>query len=123
MTKAEQTIALHAAGQNCAQAVLGAFCESYQLSPEEASRLSAFFGGGMRIGSTCGAATGALMVLGLQFGGENNRQCTASREFLQAFTHTFGTLNCRELLRQHPKSEICPAVIQFAAQYLEEHCK
>jgi C_GCAxxG_C_C family probable redox protein len=52
---------------NCSQAVLTAFCEEYGLSTALARRLALGFGGGMgRSGKTCGAVTGAYMVLGLK---------------------------------------------------------
>lgn len=123
MSYAERAVALHRAGSNCAQSVLGSCCAQFHLDAETACRLGAFFGGGMRMGETCGAVTGALMALGLQFGGRNNRQSPASRQFLQSFQAQFGSFQCRELLQKGPKSEICPALIRFSAQYVEEHCK
>ena len=48
---------------NCAQSVLMPFAEELGLTPEQANAISAHFGSGMRVGATCGAATGALMAL------------------------------------------------------------
>ena len=50
---------------NCCQAVLVTFADRLGLTPEQANALGAHFGSGMRHGSTCGAVSGALMVLGL----------------------------------------------------------
>ena len=58
-----------ARGFNCAQAIFSAFAEQHGVTSEFALRLSAPFGAGMgREGEACGALTGALMVLGLQYG-------------------------------------------------------
>ncbi len=119
MNYAAKATQLHESGCNCCQAVLMSCCEKLGLAQEQAYHLAAFFGAGMRNGEVCGAASGALMALGLQYGDENNRQCGKSREFLDAFRKEHGTLLCRDILAQHQK-KICPALIQFAAQYLED---
>ena len=62
------------------------------------------------------------MALGLAYGDENNRQSTKSQEFLKAFKEEFGTLLCREILAKHEK-KMCPAMIRFAAKYLEDEFK
>ena len=51
---------------NCAQSVLIPKWEEMGLDHDMAKRLSKNFGVGMKIGSTCGAITGGLMVLGLK---------------------------------------------------------
>ena len=65
---------------------------------------------------------GALMALGLQYGDENNRQCDRSKVFLKAFEQQFGSLLCRELLAKHQK-KMCPTLIEYCANYLEEEFK
>lgn len=51
---------------NCAQAILSTYCEAFGLERNLALRLAQGFGGGMaHMGKTCGAVTGAYMVLGL----------------------------------------------------------
>ena len=51
---------------NCAQSVLIAFSEKLNFDKNLASSISCGFGGGMgRLQKTCGAVTGALMVLGI----------------------------------------------------------
>jgi C_GCAxxG_C_C family probable redox protein len=49
---------------NCAQAVLGAFCEESGLDINIAFKLANGFGGGIRCGETCGAVSGAVMAIG-----------------------------------------------------------
>lgn len=51
------------------------FADRLGLTPEQANALGAHFGSGMRHGSTCGAVSGALMVLGLL--GCDEKQSTA----------------------------------------------
>ena len=68
MSYQEKATELHESGCNCCQAVLGACCEKWKLDPDTAYRLGAFFGAGMRRGEVCGAATGALMALGMEYG-------------------------------------------------------
>lgn len=118
-TKAAQ---LHGEGCNCCQAVIMSYAGEMGLTEDQAYRLGAFFGSGMRRGEVCGAASGALMALGLQYGDENNRQCDKSRAFLDAFQKEFGSILCREILKEHQK-RLCPTLIQFAANYLEDELK
>ena len=68
MTKQEKLEALRAdtsVHYNCCQSVLIPFCRECGISEETAYRLGSQFGGGMKMGSVCGAVTGALMVLGM----------------------------------------------------------
>ena len=119
MSNAEKAVQFHTEGCNCCQAVIMSCCDAYGITEEQAYHLGAFFGGGMRIGEVCGAVSGALMGLGLKYGDENNRQCGCSKEFLAAFKAEFGSVICREILAKHQK-KICPALIHYAAKYLEE---
>jgi len=106
MGKAQQAVALHGRGCNCAQAVLCAFAGELGLEEQSALRIATGFGGGMgRTGSTCGAVTGAYMVLGLARGmrdpEEKNRKdatYTLVREFAERFQKKQGAVGCRELL-------------------------
>lgn len=118
----EKAFALREAGENCAQAVLGCCCGDVGLDPDTASHMAAFFGGGMRQGETCGVASGALMALGMRYGDENNRRCDKSVKFLRAFQSEFGALRCRELVgaEGQKKKDLCPVLIAWAADYLEE---
>ena len=73
MTKQEKLEALRAdtsVHYNCCQSVLIPFCRECGISEETAYRLGSQFGGGMKMGSVCGAVTGALMVLGMTGAGE-----------------------------------------------------
>jgi C_GCAxxG_C_C family probable redox protein len=93
-------------GMNCAQAVLTAFSEDLEFDVNSALAVSAGFGGGMgRLQETCGAATGAFMVLGIynsrKFISNSDRKehtYVMIQEFNARFTAIHKTNNCRLLL-------------------------
>ena len=105
MNRMEEAKKLHEGGFNCAQSVLAVFCENYGLDRETALKISAGFGGGMRCGEVCGAATGALMVIGLKEGHYRENDAPAKQfcyrktvEFMDVFRKRHGSLLCRDLL-------------------------
>ena len=106
MQREMEAAALHRKGCNCAQAVLAVFSEALQMNRETAMRVATGFGGGMgRSGNTCGAVTGAFMVLGLARGMRLAEDAAAKestyalvREFSRQFAQKHETLACRELL-------------------------
>ena len=79
---------------NCAQSVLVPFARQLGLTEEQAFALGAHFGSGMRHGSTCGALSGALMVLGLLGFGEEQ-----AHALLRDFRARHGALDCAHLLK------------------------
>lgn len=68
MTEKEKALDYFGRHFHCSQAVLAAFADRCGLTEEQALKLGACFGSGMRKGEVCGACTGALMVLGLLYG-------------------------------------------------------
>ena len=55
-------------GYNCAQSVLMAYSDLYEIEKETAAKLATSFGGGMgRLREVCGAVSGMFMVLGLHY--------------------------------------------------------
>lgn len=81
---------------NCAQSVLLPFAPDAGLTEEQAFRLSANFGSGMKMAATCGAITGGLMVLGL-FGVEDGASIGGYYRALRESHNNL--LNCADLLR------------------------
>ena len=81
---------------NCAQSVLIPFAEDFGMSREEAFRVAANFGAGMRMGSVCGAVTGALMALGLA--GKDDPAVVSELVRKVKGNHE-GLIDCRDLLR------------------------
>jgi C_GCAxxG_C_C family probable redox protein len=90
---------------NCAQSVLMCFAEELNLDEMTALKISAGFGGGMAMAETCGAVTGAYMVLGLksQSEGKTVQEIKASakasvKRFNEVFIARHGSLKCKKLL-------------------------
>jgi C_GCAxxG_C_C family probable redox protein len=94
----------HEQGFNCAQSVLCVFAEDYGLSEHLALKLASSFGGGMRMAATCGALTGALMVLGLAKGfaeadvDRKEQVKNLTIEFLARWKKVIGANDCKEIL-------------------------
>jgi C_GCAxxG_C_C family probable redox protein len=113
---------------NCAQAVFSAFAEDVGIDENTALKMSACFGGGMRCGEVCGAATGALMVLGMKYGSgaENdldNKRLIGQKttEFIKRFKDKNETLLCREILKKGAGGRIgCGNAVSSAVEILED---
>lgn len=93
-------------GWNCAQAVVKAWPELYAGCESAALKLSFGFGGGMgRLQETCGAVTGAFMVIGLFRGSEHPDDAARDisvleiREFRRRFNELHNSLRCIDLIR------------------------
>ena len=122
MTKQEKMLELRAdtaVHYNCAQSVLIPYARECGMDEETAGRLGTHFGGGMRMGSVCGAVTGTLMVLGAMGFGEEE-----SRRLLREFRERNGSVNCNELLRSaHERGEErkahCDRMIEECVAFLE----
>ncbi len=140
MSDAEKAVELFRAGCACSQAVLAIYGPRYGLAEEQALRVAAAFAGGMRMGETCGAVSGAFMVLGLAHCTGESRTAesraaayAAVLAFAQAFRTRNGSLACRELLgcdlstpagNQAAREKglfvtSCPRLVRDAAEILE----
>ena len=117
------------ANYNCAESVFRAFCEHLQLDvTPDALRAAAGFGGGISSKEgPCGAATGAVMVLGILAGRTDPAQDKKpmkdlTRAFLDQFIEKFGALSCGCLNPYEngtPESkENCHAITAGAAELL-----
>jgi C_GCAxxG_C_C family probable redox protein len=128
-------------GFSCSQSVLSAFAPDLGLDADAALRVSAAFGGGMgRTGGTCGAVTGALMVLGLKYGATAVNPAAKAltsaraREFMTRFQAHHGATVCAGLLGVNigtPEGHraardadlfktVCPGLAASAALILQE---
>lgn len=123
MNRMEETKGLRARTDihfNCCQSVLVPFAEACGLSKEEAYRLGAHFGAGMKHGATCGAVTGALMVLGMAGKGND-----AAAELMRRFREQNQALDCATLLRLasqrgEDRKCHCDRMVYEAVDLLEE---
>ena len=143
MNKVQHAVSTFQSGFNCSQAILRIYGPDYGLSPLDSLRVSCGFGGGMRRGDTCGAVTGALMVLGLRYGPQNTSDTSAKNhvyskviDFCSRYESRCGSIDCRDLLGcdistpqgvQHARNNnlfttVCPKMVQAAAEILEEMC-
>ncbi len=108
---------------NCAQSVIAAFADKTGLTEDQALRVSSCFGGGMGVGSVCGALTGALMVLGTLYPAldgptkASNRKIT--QEFIHRFEAQFGYIDCRDL-KANPAKTGTPIATELLGE--GKHC-
>jgi len=131
-------------GFSCSQAVAAAFAAEFGLDAATLLRVAALFGGGVaRSGGTCGAVSGALMVLGLKYGAvqpdpaAKERAYEHSREFLARFRARNGAVDCRDLLGHDfatPEGRtaikelkvtraVCPGLVASAVEILNDMLK
>lgn len=79
-----------------------AFGEGLGLDEATCAKVSCAFGGGIsHLGLTCGAVTGALMAIGLRYGGppeKKEQTYEIANEFVERFTRLHGSTNCTELV-------------------------
>lgn len=121
-------------GYVCSQAVFAAFSEEFDLPKEQALKIGACFGSGMRKAEVCGACTGALMALGLKYGEDKQKSNEACERFLDEFKKENGSYICRDLLEcdiSTPEGveyavsnglfrDFCPLMVESAAKICEE---
>ena len=106
MSEAKKADSQFEKGYSCAPSVLSAYSEQFGLEKELALKIACGFGGGIgHTGRTCGAVTGAVMVIGLKHGqananDEESRQETHKlvNEFIDRFEALHGSVECRELI-------------------------
>lgn len=90
---------------NCTQSVLLSYSREFNIDEMTALKIASGFGGGMAMGKTCGAVTGAYMVLGLKVQSDRKtiqeiktESKTAVRKFNELFIAKHGSLKCKKLL-------------------------
>jgi C_GCAxxG_C_C family probable redox protein len=111
---------------NCAETILWGANAVYDLGLDRnALRLASGFGGGMGIESTCGALTGAVMVLGRLFTRDRGHQSPRVKElcirFLEAYRARMGSIDCAPLKARYCSEELkCREVVLQSARILEE---
>lgn len=130
-------------GYNCAQAVLGAFCDETGMDFEEAMKLSSSFGGGIgRMREVCGSCSAMFMVAGIICGYTDPKDDKLKakhyalvQSLSNKFKERFNTIICRELLVniKHDTSSIptkrdeefykkrpCLRFVETSAQIIDE---
>ena len=141
MTHVEKANELFGRKFYCSQAVFAAFAEEFGMTEEQALKIGACFGSGMRKGEVCGACTGALMVLGLKYGQSHEEDLDsrlktneATDRFMNEFKKANGSYLCKELLdcdlateegrttalEKKLFTEFCPRMVQSAVKIVED---
>ncbi len=141
MERSEEAKEIFLKGHNCAQSVVLSFANDLKFSKELALKMAAGFGAGMgREQETCGAVTGAIMVLGLLKGEtvNNNDELKSQaygsvRELIRDFVAEFQTTRCRDLIGcdlstpegskqfedENKMETVCAGCVQKAVQIVE----
>ncbi|UCH21146.1 MAG: DUF2703 domain-containing protein [Deltaproteobacteria bacterium] len=139
--RVEATVQTYQTSYPCAQSLLSVYADEFGLDKEIALKVAAPFVGGMGMrGETCGAVTGAFMVLGLKYGGIKDRGTLVMEmqrllaEFVNKFEARHGSINCEKLLGVNIStpdgfktaaekgllSTLCPNLVRNAAEITEE---
>lgn len=127
---------------NCSQSTLGVFSEKFKIPFHLAVNLASGFGAGMSYqGKTCGAVTGAYMVIGLLSGEKFNEPEMVKEnayqlitKFNKHFISKFGSVNCNEILNidistpegleEGREKELftkkCPLIVQEAVAFIDK---
>ncbi len=141
MNRVEYAVSQFKSGLNCSQAIFSAYAGRFAVDEPTALKIASGFGGGMgRNAEICGVVSGALMVLGLCYGGCNADSETKEAVYarVRQFTERFKTRNqslvCRDLLgcdigtpaglEQARQKKLfattCVKLVRDAAEILEE---
>jgi C_GCAxxG_C_C family probable redox protein len=141
MDPVSRAVDLFKEGYSCTQAVLAAFGPAYGLSEEHALKLGRALGMGLVTGKTCGAVSGALLVLGLAGTPVDGNDKTAryraynqARDLMARFEAEQGATQCEALLGVNASTEaglaeareknlfttLCPRFVDTAARILKE---
>lgn len=138
----EKAVAFFNSGDNCAQAVIKAYCDLVGLTEKQAALVSVGFGGGIgRLRDNCGAFSAAVMLCGALEGKDGakkeHRPQTYARvqEVCRRFTARNGTINCAELLgrekgpeapvpddrtKEYYRRRPCARIIRSACQIIDD---
>ncbi|MEE8618858.1 MAG: C-GCAxxG-C-C family protein [Dehalococcoidales bacterium] len=142
MSRIEVAASCFKDGFSCSQAVFSTYATQLGLNHEAALKIAGAFGGGMgHMGETCGAVTGAFMVIGLRYGrtiaGDRQSQDKTDslvNEFVNRFKSRNVSIVCKELLgcdlstpegtnmakERNLFATICPEFVQDAAEIIEQ---
>ena len=97
---------------SCSQAILatfGPYMGEKGVDVETCMKLASAFGGGINMtGNVCGALTGALMAIGLEFGDTNPmnpKVAEISTRLLEEFKAIHGSILCQDLIQYEGGSD------------------
>jgi len=138
-SKVNEAVACFNDGFNCSQAIFSTYCEDFGLDKKTALKIACGLGAGMgRLQETCGAVSGAYLLIGLKYGkcvkddeAAKEKTYTLIREFTKRFEERNKTTNCRELLgvdlingdKQKASERVktlCSKMVRDAAEIIED---
>ena len=138
-SRSEEAVNRMAGGLLCSQSILLTYGPQFGIDEGVALRAARPFGSGVaRMCETCGAVSGAYMVLGLRHTEADEKEAKEAtyvdvREFTRRFKQRNGSINCQTLLgcdlgtpegqqffRDQGKVSLCHAYVRDAALILEE---
>lgn len=111
---------------NCAQAVACSFCEYAQIGEQDIRHAALGLGAGMgNMEGTCGALTGAGLIIGLVCKEDKPRAMGMSRTLMNKFLERNGTTQCKQLKGVGTGKAIrfCDDCVADAAEFLDEILK
>lgn len=141
MAKVGEAVNCFQEGFSCSQAVFSSYAPELGLDKETALKISGSFGGGIgRMAETCGAVSGAYMVIGLKYAtaeldpAAKEETYAKVREFAKKFKEKNKSTVCSELLGCNISTEegmkefkerklittLCADFVRNAAEILEE---
>ena len=142
MSEINRAVSCFNEGFSCSQAIFSAFSEKLGVPRDLAFKIASGFGGGMsRMGETCGAVTGAFMVIGLKYSSTSAKNVEAKektytlvRDFAERFKKLYGSLKCKELIhcdlitpedrelakKKNIFNDLCQKFVRSAAEILKE---
>lgn len=109
----DRALKLQAEGFSCSQCVVASMCDEFGIDHITALRFAGAFGSGIGCTTeTCGAITGAMMLIGLKYGRRfpddpNDGHCfEVAQEFVDRFKAKHdGKFKCRDLLGADARTE------------------
>jgi|WetSurMetagenome_2_1015567.scaffolds.fasta_scaffold214646_2 C_GCAxxG_C_C family probable redox protein len=125
----KEAVELFRSGHHCSQAIFAAFSEEYGISRDTALKIACPFGGGIGgFGRTCGALTGAIMVIGLRYGSSDPSDADAktlsrmkTRKLIETFEKAHGSCNCNDLVG-FDRSNMMGAELKARLPYFHSTC-
>lgn len=141
MKKSKEAKTLFEKGLNCSQSILFTYGKDFFKEDSSAFKLASVFGAGISYrGELCGAVSGALMIIGLDYGYSDLTMDVSkelvfkiSKEFIETFEKQNSSVICNKLIgcdistpeglifaRQNGLfKKICPNLVENASEILE----